>query len=80
MICFILSCGSYGKEAACNAGDLDSIPGKEELLEKERATTSVFLPGEFHGQMSLLGYRPWGCKEMDTTEQPTLFTKLSSRQ
>ena len=31
--------------------------------------TPVFLPGEFHGQRSLAGYSPWGCKELDTTEQ-----------
>ena len=30
--------------------------------------TSVFLPGEFHGQRSLGGYSPWGCKESDMTE------------
>ena len=30
--------------------------------------TPVFLPGEFHGQRSLVGYSPWGCKESDTTE------------
>ena len=30
--------------------------------------TPVFLPGEFHGQRSLVGYSPWGCKELDTTE------------
>ena len=30
--------------------------------------TSLFLPGEFHGQRSLTGYNPWGCKESDTTE------------
>ena len=29
--------------------------------------TPVFLPGEFHGQMSLAGYGPWGRKESDTT-------------
>ena len=28
----------------------------------------VFLPGKFHGQRSLVGYSPWGCKELDTTE------------
>ena len=28
----------------------------------------VFLPGESHGQSSLAGYRPWGCKEPDMTE------------
>ena len=34
--------------------------------------TPVFLPREFHGQRSLVGYspyNPWGGKESDTTEQ-----------
>ena len=31
--------------------------------------TPIFLPGESHGQRSLTGYSPWGCKESDTTEQ-----------
>ena len=30
--------------------------------------TPVFLPGELHGQGSLAGYSPWGCKELGTTE------------
>ena len=30
--------------------------------------TPVFLPGESHGQRILLGYRQWGCKELDMTE------------
>ena len=30
--------------------------------------TPVFMPGESHGQRSQVGYRPWGCKESDTTE------------
>ena len=32
------------------------------------ATHSVFLPGKFHGQRSLVGCSPWGGKESDTTE------------
>ena len=32
------------------------------------ATTPVFLPGESHGQRSLVGYSLWGPKELDTTE------------
>ena len=31
-------------------------------------STLVFLPGKFHGQRSLTSYRPWGHKELDTTE------------
>ena len=38
--------------------------------------TPVFLPGEFHGQRSLVGYSPWGHKESKTTEH-TLTTTLS---
>ena len=34
---------------------------------REELPTPVFLPGEFHGQRSLAGYRPWGCKESDVT-------------
>jgi len=41
---------------------------------REWQLTPVFLPGEFHGQKSLLGYSPWGCKESDTTEQLTHST------
>ena len=29
----------------------------------------MLLPGKSHGQRSLVGYSPWGCKELDTTEQ-----------
>ena len=30
--------------------------------------TPVFLSGESHGQRSLAGYSPWGCRELDTAE------------
>ena len=30
-------------------------------------STPVFLPGKSHGERSLMGYSPWGCKELDTT-------------
>ena len=43
-------------------------PGQEDPLEKEVATPGVFLPGRFHGQRNLVGYRPWGHKESDMTE------------
>ena len=31
--------------------------------------TPVLLPGNFHGQRSLVGCSPWGRQESDTTEQ-----------
>jgi len=36
--------------------------------------TPVFLPGEFHGERSLVGYIAWGRKELDTTEQLSIHT------
>ena len=39
--------------------------GWEDPLEKGMATHSS------HGQRSLAGYSPWGCKELDTTEWHT---------
>ena len=35
--------GSDGKESACNAGDLGSIPGLEDSLEKRIASHSSIL-------------------------------------
>ena len=64
--------GSDCKVSAYNAyhvGDPGSIPGSEDLLEKEMATQSSILawkipwiaePGRLH---------PWGRKESDTTER-----------
>ena len=43
--------------------------GGEDPLEKEMATTPVFLPEEFHGQRILLAYH--GITESVTTEQLT---------
>ena len=31
--------------------------------------TPLFLPGEFHGQRSPMGYSPWSYKELDMTER-----------
>ena len=36
-------------------------------LEKEMATTPVFLPGESQERGSLVGFRLWGRTESDTT-------------
>ena len=39
--------------------------GGEALLEKEMVTQSSILAWRIHGQRSLEGYSPWGCKESD---------------
>ena len=64
---------AQGKESTCDMGDLGSIPGLGRFpWRRARQPTTVFLPGEFHGQRNLVVYSPWGCKESDTTEQLTL--------
>ena len=46
-----LGFGSDGKESACGAGDQGLIPWR-----RKWQPTLVFLPGESHGQRSLVGY------------------------
>ena len=64
--------GSAGKESACNAGDLGSIP---ELggSPGEGIPTPVFWSGEFHGM-----YSPWGHKESDKSEWLSLSLLVDS--
>ena len=73
LICFGPPRWLSGKESACQCRRcrrrgfdpwVVKIPWR-----RKWQPTSVFLPGESHGQRSLMGYRPWGCKESDTTEQ-----------
>ena len=51
--------------------------GQEDPLEGKMATHSSILAGKFHGQRSLVGYSPWGLKELDTTESDTTNTSLA---
>ena len=39
------------------------------LWRRKWQSTPVLLPGKSHGQRSLVGYSPWGHKELDTTER-----------
>ena len=61
--------GSDGKESACNAGDLDSIPGLGRSPGEGKGCLLWYagLEKELHGLHS-----PWGGKESDTTEQLSL--------
>ena len=34
------------------------------------------LPGKSHGEKNLVGYRPWGRKELDTTERLYFYTHV----
>ena len=56
------------QERRCKRCSSDLWVGKIPRSRKWQPTP-VFLPGKFHGQRSLVGYSPWGCKESDMTEQ-----------
>ena len=61
-----------GKESACQCRSWKRhrfIPWVEKIPWSWKwQPTPVFLPGESHGQRSLVGYIPWGHKELDMTE------------
>ena len=72
-------CSSVGKESACSAEDLGSIPGLGRS-PGERNGYPLQYPclEKSHGQRSLVGCSPWGRKESGTSEWLTL-TYLSSK-
>ena len=43
---------------------------------REWKPTPVFLPGESHGQRSLVGYSPWGCKQLERLSDSHTFLVL----
>ena len=65
---------SDGKDFACDAEDLSSILGSGR--SPGEGNTNPFQHGERslvgYRQRSLVGYSPWGHKELDTTERLTL--------
>ena len=62
-----LCSGSVVKNLPANTGDAGSILGLETSPGVGDGNSPVFLPGKSHGQRNLVGYRPWGHKESDTT-------------
>ena len=52
--------------------------GQEDPRRRDRLPTPISLPRESHGQRSLAGCSPQGCKELDTTEQLSLHRELKS--
>ena len=62
--------GSVVKNLPASAGDAGSIPGSGRSPgEGNGYPLQVFLPGESHGQRSLVDYSPWGCRESERTER-----------
>ena len=66
----MIPCGSVDKESACNAEDLGLIPGLGRSPGGGHGNPLQYSCQENpHGQRSLAGYSPWGCKELDMPEQ-----------
>ena len=62
--------GSDGKESACSAEDQGLVPGFGRYPGEGNGNALQYSCLEnSHGQRSLAGYSPWGCKESDMTEQ-----------
>ena len=69
--CLLIKYGSDSKESTCNVGDLGSIlglggspgGGYGNPLQYSCLENSMPLP------WSLVGYHPWGRKELNTTER-----------
>ena len=61
--------GSDSKASACIVGDLGSIPGSEDPLEKEMAIHSSTLAWKIPWMEDPDRYSPWGRKQSDTTER-----------
>ena len=61
--------GLDSKESACNAGDPGSIPGQGQSPGEGNSYSEQFSCLENpDGQRSLVGYSPWGHKELDMIE------------
>ena len=64
--------GVSGKEPACQCRKhkRERFHSRARKIPWSRKwqPTPVTLPGESHGQRSLVGYSPWGLKELETTE------------
>jgi len=59
------------KNPPTNAGDIREPWIGENPWRRAWQTTPVFLPGESHGERSLMGYNPWGHKEYMTEQLST---------
>ena len=63
-----LPCGSAVKESVCQCRRPGFNPWIRKIYQRRKwQPMPTLLPGESHGQRSLVGYSPWGHKESDVT-------------
>ena len=64
--------GSEGKESACSAGELGSVPGSGRSPGEENCYSLQYSCLENSMNRGVWQASPWGCKESDMTEWLTL--------
>ena len=70
--------GSAGKESTCSAGDMGLIPGWRRSPGEGSGNPLQYSCLEIpRDRRNLAGYSPWGCKELDTTENNNNKTCLN---
>ena len=70
-----------GKEFACQGRSCKRcsfIPLVGKIPWRRKRQHTSFLPGKSHGQRSLVGPTPWGCKELNMTECLNTHTYVGS--
>ena len=77
----LLPCSSDGKDSACNVGELGLIPGLGRSPVEGNGNPLQYscLENPMDRGAWQATYSPWGRKESDTPEQPTVLT-LSRNQ
>ena len=71
--------GSDAKESSCNVGDLGLISGLGRSPEENGNPLQYSCLENLHGERGLVGYSPWGQKDLDTTECLSTHTSSSSK-
>jgi len=67
--------GSVVKESTCQCRRHGFDPWFRNIPWRRKwQPTSVLFLGKSHGQRSLVGFSPWGCKESDTAEHTSFHT------
>ena len=63
------------EESACQGRRLEFNPWVRKIpWSRKWQPTPVFLPGKSHGQRNLVGYSPWGHKDLDMTDHAHTHT------
>ena len=73
--------GSDGEESACNSEDPGLITGSGRSPGEGNGNPLQYSCLEkSHEQKSLVGYSPWGCKELDMTEMAGWHHRLDGHE